>query len=501
MKLTLGTPAVRSARADALVVTVFEGDRKIAGPADAATSTALGKLMTAAGGFSGKAGKTLAMPSPPRYGARTVVFVGLGRKGRDLAEMTRRAAGTALSKAGTFGGKSLVFLPPAGEAEIVAAACEGFLLADYAFERHRTPAAGAGAGAKKAEKSVTVACPAAAKAAVTRELASLRSVASAVALARDLGNEPANVLTPIRMAEEALALARARAKDGITCQVLGLKEIEKLGMGAYLAVARGSIHEPRFIHLTWKPKKRTGQRVALVGKGLCFDSGGLSIKPAAGMEDMKHDMCGAAAVIGLFRCLPDLGIGHEVHGFVAACENMPSGSACRPGDIVRSMAGRTIEILNTDAEGRLTLVDAITYALRTEPDVMVDLATLTGACAVALGEASGIMSNDDALREALWASSDATGERAWPLPLFEDYRGQILADHADTKNLGDRFGGALTAGLFMQEWVPSSLPWAHMDIAGSAWTGKEQGYCPKGATGIGVRTLAHWLRGLTDAKA
>ena len=495
MKLTLGTPSVRSARADALVVTVFEGSRSVAGPLDAATASALSKLMAAGGGFSGKLGKVLTMPSPARFGARTVAFVGLGRKGRDLAEMTRRAAGTAQGKSGTFGAKSLVFLPPAEDAATVAAACEGFLLADYTFGRHQTTPASGAQAKKPAEKAVTVACPASAKAELTRQLPALRSLASAVALARDLGNEPANILTPVRMAEEAVALAKSRAKDGITCQVLGLKEIEKLGMGAYLAVARGSAHEPRFIHLTYRPKKRTGQRVALIGKGLTFDSGGISIKPAAAMDEMKHDMCGAAAVIGLFRCLPDLGIGHEVHGFVAACENMPSGTAFRPGDIVRSMAGRTIEVLNTDAEGRLTLVDAITYALRAEPDVMVDLATLTGACVVALGEASGIMSNDAALRDALWKSSDATGERAWPLPLFEDYMTQVKSEIADTKNLGERGGGALTAGLFLQAWVPDSVPWAHMDIAGSAW-GKEQPYCPKGATGIGVRTLAHWLRGL-----
>lgn len=208
------------------------------------------------------------------------------------------------------------------------------------------------------------------------------------------------------------------------------------------------------------------------------------------------DMCGSAAVLGLFRCLPDLGIPQEVHGFIASTDNMPSGSAIKPGDIVRSMSGRTIEVINTDAEGRLTLVDAITQALRTKPDVVIDLATLTGACAVALGAATGIMSNDRELQDALVASSDATGERAWPLPLFADYEPQLQSEFADVKNVGERYGGALTAGLFIQQWVPEGLPWAHLDIAGSAWTGAELPYCPKGATGIGVRTLAHWLGSL-----
>ena len=488
MKLNLGPAAAEASKVDVLAVPVFEGG-SVEGMVGKPAARSIGRALSSAQ-FSGKEGKTLVVAAPAGVAARAVMLIGLGRRGRDTAEATRRAAGTALGKASEASMRRIAFAPPSADAAVIAAACEGFLLADYTFSKYKS------ANGKKdsPEKTVTVACSADAKAAVTAELPLLRSLAAGVKTARDLGNEPANVLTPIQLAEEAMAVARERKADGVKCQVLGLKEIEKLGMGAYLAVARGSVNEPRFIHLTWTPKRRTGRKVALVGKGLCFDSGGISIKPAGGMEDMKHDMCGAATVVGLFRCLPDLGVGHEVHGFIAACENMPSGSACRPGDIVKSMSGRSIEIINTDAEGRLTLVDAMQYAMQGNPDVMIDLATLTGACAVALGEASGIMSNDPALRDALWRSSDATGERAWPLPLFEDYKGQIKSEHADVKNLGDRFGGALTAGLFLQEWVPATLPWAHLDIAGSAWTGRELSYCPKGATGIGVRTLAHWLR-------
>lgn len=442
--------------------------------------------------FGGKAGKSVAVAAPAGLG-RIVLFVGLG-KGRDALEMTRRAAGIALGKCSDLSARRLVVVAPHADGPSAVATAEGLLLADYEFVRHKTKAKKDGKVAKKDEIVVGVVLDAAARKALRAELPRLESISAGVKFARDLGNEPSNILTPTRLAEAAQKLARERRSDGISCKVLGLAEIKKLGMGSYLAVAQGSREEPRFIHLTWKPKgRRRGKRVALVGKGLCFDSGGISIKPAGGMEDMKFDMCGAAAVLGVFRCLPDLGIAHEVHGFVAATDNMPSGSAMKPGDIVTSMSGRTIEIINTDAEGRLTLVDAVTYAARHEPDVIVDLATLTGACVVALGAATGIMANDPDLRAALCSSSDATGERAWPLPLFDDYKVQLKSEYADVKNLGNRGGGAITAGLFIQEWIPEGIPWAHMDIAGSGWADSESAYARKGATGVGVRTLAHWL--------
>jgi leucyl aminopeptidase len=487
VKLVVATFSAASVRADLLAVTVFEGGKSPQGEIPAAAHKALAAVIRSTS-FNGKDGKSVLVPAPRGIGAGALLLVGLGREGRDLAEATRRAAGTTLTKAGELAARKVAFVPPDGPATLVLAAAEGFHLADYAFTRYKT------SSSAKTAVSVMVHAPKISLAAAKKGLARVFAVASATKLARDLGNEPANIMTPARLAGAAEDVARLRRKDGVTCEVLDQAAIEKLGMGAYLAVGWGSANKPRFIHLTYVPKgagKR--RRVALVGKGLCFDSGGISIKPAANMEDMKYDMCGAAAVIALFSCLPDLGVAHEVHGYVAATENMPSGAAVRPGDIVTSMAGRTIEVINTDAEGRLTLVDAITYALRSKPDVVVDLATLTGACAVALGEATGIMANDDALRDALCDASDAVGERAWPLPLFEDYRSQLKSEHADVKNLGDRYGGALTAGLFLAEWVPRDLPWAHLDIAGSAWVGRDLACCPKGATGIGVRTLAAWL--------
>lgn len=488
MRLSFGTSDPKSVKADLLAVPVFEGGglperlKRHAGVAAALKAAA----------FKGKAGKSVLQPAPRGLAARSLLFVGLGRASGDVLEAVRRAAGIALAKSRDNAAPAVAFVDPGSTAAHAAAAAEGFHLADYSFTRHKT-------GPQSPSKtSVTIVTdPASAKAAKS-QLKQIEAVTGGVKAARDLGNEPSNILTPAELGERAIALARLRAKDGLTCRVLGPAEIKRKGMGAFLAVAAGSSHEPRFIHLTYKPRSGSqGRRVALVGKGLTFDSGGISIKPAAGMEEMKFDMCGAAAVLGVFHCIADLGLRHEVHGFIAACDNMPSGSAVKPGDVVKSMAGRTIEVVNTDAEGRLTLVDAITEALAHRPSVVVDLATLTGACAVALGSASGIMSNDDALRDALVASSRATGERAWPLPLFEDYKPQLKSETADVKNLGDRYGGALTAGLFIQEWVPEDLPWAHLDIAGSAWTLSELPCCPKGATGIGVRTLVHWLRGLS----
>ena len=504
MKLSLQAADANLSRAHLVAIPVVEGSGVAAPGLERGLRRKL-EALRAGVDFAGKRGKSVALAAPAGLG-KIVLFVGLG-KNTDTLEMARRLGGIALGKCSDLGATRLIVVPPHVNGDIAFAVSEGLLLADYEFIRHKT--SGAKASKAKGKKSpakpevlASLILTSEARTSVRSELPLLEALASGVKLARDLGNEPSNILTPAALAAAAVDIARLHAKDGVSCKVLGLKEIEKLGMGSFLAVAKGSREEPKLIHLTYKPPVSRGKdrgvarRVVLIGKGLCFDSGGISIKPAASMEDMKFDMCGAAAVLGVFRSLPGLGIAHEVHGIVAATENMPGGAAVKPGDIVKSMAGRTIEVINTDAEGRLTLVDALTYSLQCKPEVIVDLATLTGACAVALGEASGIMSNDDGLREALCRSSDATGERAWPLPLFDDYKSQLRSDYADVKNLGDRYGGALTAGLFIQEWVPEGMPWAHMDIAGSAWVGKAHAYGPTGATGIGVRTLAHWLKSL-----
>jgi leucyl aminopeptidase len=493
VKLKISGPDATSLKADLLAVCVFQGEKTPAGEwspaADRQLRTLLGKS-----GFSGKAGSVQAASAPSSFAAPRLLLIGLGKEGKvQELEVARRAAGTFLGKLAEHGAASGAFVAPGSSAGSSLAAAEGVLLAEYSFTRHQSEGSGSGG-----TKTLTLAVPAKAKAAVQRDLKMVTAIARGTCAARDFGNEPSNIMTPVEMARRAKAMARKRAKDGLSCKILGPAEIKKQQMGAFLAVAQGSEIPPRFIHLVYKPKgaSKKRKRVAIVGKGLTFDSGGISIKPAGGMEDMKFDMCGSATVLGLFEALPDLGVQHEVHGFIATCDNMPSGSAYKPGDVVTSMAGRTIEVLNTDAEGRLTLVDAITYALKTKPDVMVDLATLTGACAIALGSATGIMANDHDLEQALMASAEETGDRSWPLPLFEDYKSQLVSSVADVKNLGERFGGALTAGLFLSLWVPEDLPWAHMDIAGSGWAGSNSSLCPKGATGTGVRTLGHWLRHL-----
>lgn len=497
MKLKIGGADAASLKADLIAVGVYQDEVAPAGEWSPEAARQLQALITKAG-FGGQAGKARASASPTGFAAPRLLLIGLGRESvQDTVEQARRLGGWSLGKMGEHGASSVVVVPPDGQAATAAGCCEGVILADYAFTARK----GKGDGSKPpkaAESTVTVAVSDAARSATKREVKILEDVARGTKLARDLGNEPSNVLTPEELAKRAQAIVRGRASEGLSCKVLGPAEIKKKKMDAFLSVAQGSDLPPRFIHLVYKPKKKTkdSQRVAIVGKGLTFDSGGISLKPGAGMEDMKYDMCGSATVLGLFEALPGLGCIHEVHGFVAACDNMPSGKSYKPGDIIGSMAGKTIEIINTDAEGRLTLADALTYAQTTKPDVMIDLATLTGACAIALGGATGIMSTNKDLQDALHEASDATGELAWPLPLFEDFKPQLKSDFADLKNLGDRYGGALTAGLFLGEFVSEDLPWAHMDIAGSGWSAKDGAYTPKGGTGVGVRTLSHWLRGL-----
>jgi leucyl aminopeptidase len=272
-------------------------------------------------------------------------------------------------------------------------------------------------------------------------------------------------------------------------------------MGAFLGVAAGSQQPPKFIHLTYRPAGRPRRRVAIIGKGITFDAGGLDLKTAEGMLRMKDDMSGAAAVLGLMRAVPRLRPPVEVHGLIAATENMPSGSALRPGDVLRAMNGTTIEVGNTDAEGRLTLADALAYAARhVKPDAVIDVATLTGACVVALGPlCAGLFANDQRLADRLLAAADRAGERVWQLPLIEEYREQLKSEVADLNNVGQRGGGAITAALFLREFA-GDLRWAHLDIAGPAFTEKELPLAAKGGTGIAVRTLLAYILGEAQAR-
>jgi len=316
-------------------------------------------------------------------------------------------------------------------------------------------------------------------------------IAEAVYLARDLASAPSNAMTPSVMAQKAREMARRRK---ISCRVLGREMMRKMGMNALLAVASGSHQEPQFIILEYRGTSGKGKPIVLVGKGLTFDSGGISIKPAEKMDEMKMDMSGGAAVMAAVMAAADLKLPLHVVGFIPATENLPGGGAYKPGDIIRSYSGKTIEVLNTDAEGRLILADALAYAVRLNPAAVVDVATLTGACVVALGdEVIGMLGTDDGLKNEIRAAADETGERVWELPLWENYHEQIKSDIADYKNTGGRFAGAITAAAFLSKFVGEN-PWVHLDIAGPAWTSKEKPCIPKGASGIPVRLLVEFLR-------
>ncbi len=373
-----------------------------------------------------------------------------------------------------------------GVADKVRAIAEGVWLGLYNFDKYRTEKE----KKRRALRSVTIMVTSrrdleAAEAAV----AQARAAAEGVHLARDLGNEPGNVCTPEYLADQASALA----SDRLAVTVMDKAAIEAAGFSGLLAVNQGSAREPRFIVLEYHGGGNEAP-VALVGKGLTFDSGGISIKPASKMDEMKFDMCGAAAVLGIFKAAAAMELSMNLLGVIAATENLPGGGAYKPGDIIRSYKGITIEVQNTDAEGRIILADALAYATERKPLEIIDFATLTGACLIALGEhASGLMGNSDKLVKALQKSGEYTHDRAWPLPMYEEYQEQIKSEIADIKNIGGREAGPITAACFLSRFV-GDVPWAHLDIAGTAWNMKGSDIAAKGATGAGVRLVVDYLR-------
>jgi leucyl aminopeptidase len=421
--------------------------------------------------------------------ARRVVVVGLGKRVDLSLETVRRAAAAGLRRARDLGARSAAIevlgdrLPARARAH---ATTEGALLGAYTFDRYKR---------EKADKRVESLTVVEADGRRRREAADGTRTgeifAEATCFARDLVNSPANDVHPTHLARVAAQIAK-EARLGV--KVFDRAACQTMGMGLFLGVAAGSEQPPKFIHLTYTPPGRRRRRVAVIGKGITFDSGGLDLKPAEGMLRMKDDMSGAAAVLAVMRALPRLQPAVEVHGLIAATENMPSGAAIRPGDILRAMNGTTVEIGNTDAEGRLTLADALCYARdRVRADEIVDLATLTGACVVALGPlCSGLFANDQALADRVLRAAEAAGERVWQLPLIDDYREHLKSDVADFNNVGPRGGGAITAGLFLSEFA-GDTPWAHLDIAGPAFVEKDTPTGPKGATGTPVRTLLAYL--------
>jgi leucyl aminopeptidase len=370
------------------------------------------------------------------------------------------------------------------------AVCEGTLLGGYTFDHYKTKDRDERFGFT----GMTLLLPKGAnrKDAVAKIVGTV-ALCRGVSLARDLVSHPGNVATTGYLADTARELA---TRHKLTCKILEMDELERMGMNALLAVGKGSAEPPRLIVLEYRGAGEKVRPVVMIGKGITFDSGGISIKPGAGMEEMKTDMAGGAAVLGAMDAAAGLGLPVNLVAIIPTAENMPDGRAYKPGDVVTSLSGTTIEITNTDAEGRLVLCDALHFAQRYKPAVMIDLATLTGACVVALGhEASGLMGNDQRLVNALKKAGEMCGERVWELPLWDGYGETMKSDIADLKNAGSRDGGSITAGWFLKQFVGTTR-WVHLDIAGTAWSDKARPCAPKGATGVGVRLLIEYLRSL-----
>ena len=448
----------------------------LAASLDAACGGALSRAMAAAE-FSAKKGQTCTVLAPGA-GLQRVVLVGVGAPEDHTLRGMEEAGGVAAAALMRDGQAALaVDGMPAGHA---VAAALGASLRSYRFDKYRTKD-GADGKPKLAMLQVLTDDPAAAGAAFP----GAKALADGAALARDLISEPPNVLNPATMAERCLALTAL----GVQVEVLGPAELEEKGFGSLLAVSQGSVNEPRVVVMQWMGGTPGERPVCAVGKGVTFDTGGISIKPAAGMGDMKWDMAGAGAVVGLMAALAGRRARANVVGLVGLVENMPSGSAMRPGDVVRSLSGQTVEVLNTDAEGRLVLADVIWYAHdRFSPAITVDFATLTGAIIVSLGhEYAGLFSNDDTLAARLIAAGGAANEPVWRMPLGDAYDKMIRSDIADMKNIGGRPGGAIIGAQFVQRFVRG--PWAHLDIAGMAWSTKDTATVPKGATAFGLRLM------------
>jgi leucyl aminopeptidase len=459
---------------------------------DQATGGAASKAASAAS-FTGRKGQSCPILAPSGTGLSRLVLIGLGKAGDLTAFGVEDAGGAAYSAmandaAGTIDARGAGALG----AEAATRAALGAVLRSYRFDKYRTK--------EKPEDKPKLAKLVVMSDEATKAKAAwpaARAVADGVFLARDLVSEPPNVLTPAEMADRCLALKSL----GLTVEVLGPKEMKKLGFGALLGVAQGSANEPRMVVMQWhgagggKPAKGTKaakgtKPLAFIGKGVTFDTGGISIKPAAGMEDMKWDMAGAGTVVGLMAALAGRKAKVDAVGLVGLVENMPSGTAMRPGDVVTTASGQTVEVLNTDAEGRLVLADVMWYCKqRFDPAFMIDLATLTGAIIISLGhDHAGLFANDDALAQTLIAAGKTTGEAVWRMPLGDAYDKLLKSDIADMKNIGGRAGGSITAAQFLQRFV-DGCPWAHLDIAGTAWSSKDKPTTPKGATAFGVRLL------------
>lgn len=508
MNITVKRGKIEETSADALILFGFSDLKALsraAASVDRAAKGALSKFLKEER-WRAEAGEVVILPTLGKIPAKKIVCVGLGTARECSLEGVRRGVGSAIAKFRSAHVRSfaagLCEVKGASLQECARALAEGALLASYRYDKYKETVL------KKREEKGTQEFSI-----IERDAKKLRAIetgvaraalyARATAYARDLVNEPASICTPKHLVEHARKIAEANSKH-IRVEVFDRAEANRRGMGAFLAVAQGAAEEPYFIHLSYKPAashkpkaiSHKLKKIALVGKGITFDSGGLQIKPDSAMQTMKLDMSGAAAVLAVFSVLSELAPPHEIHGCIAATENMPGGKAYKPGDIVRAMNGKTIEIGHTDAEGRVTLADSLSFATKFRPDAIIDLATLTGACMVALGEeVGGVMSNNRKLADKVLAAGVRAGERLWELPLIPEYKKLVQSHVADLRNSSStRYGGAITAGLFLEEFV-AGIPWVHLDIAGPAYAERDTvPYVPLGGTGFGTRTVLELLR-------
>ncbi len=499
MKVTVKRDKFNKAKVDVLIVPIYQDTPLEAESSAAQLDASLDGLLRDyldSRDFSATLNSTTLLRTRGGVPAPRVLLVGLGKPDATTVDRLRQASASAATTVQKLGVASMAMLLPASELDVVTqaqAVTEGALMGLYTLKTYKTLEEESDNKTQLSELQL-LASDNSAQQALSRGVKRGEIIAQAVSLARDLSNSPGNDINPSYLANTAKQMAK---QTSLKCKIMSQDDMKKLKMGCLLGVAQGSVQPPVLIMLDHAPNGTSETPVVLVGKGITFDSGGISIKPAANMEDMKMDMSGGAAVLGAMQALAQLEHPRRVVGLVPASENLPSGEAIKPGDIIRAMSGKTVEVINTDAEGRLVLADALSYAVEyLKPERMIDLATLTGAVVVALGaHATGMMGTDEDMMAILKTSGEQTAERVWQLPLFEDYSKQIKSDFADIKNVGGREAGSITGGAFLKEFV-GDIPWVHLDIAGTAWTRATHPYVPKGATGVGIRLLIDALEAL-----
>lgn len=496
MQIKVKKGKLTDAETQAVILALCEGENTL--PAEAlAVDMKTGGLIREilkSGDFEARPGQVSVLYTKKLPHAKRIALVGLGRKKDITPEKLRRAYAKVMQQLRSLKMKKAATsldwnLLPDQKNKLTAAVAEGARLGLYRYTPYKT--------VERDEinemRQLEIIAGEEDYKFVLDEIRKSNIILDAVCFARDLVSAPGNEMTPTIMARHAVKIAK---RKNITCKILDKGKLQTLGMNALLGVASGSHQPPKFIILEYKGEKKDAAPVALVGKGLTFDSGGISLKPAEKMDEMKMDMSGGAAVMAIIMAAADLKIPLNIVGLIPATENMPGGSALKPGDILKSYSGQTIEVVNTDSEGRLILADALFYATKYKPSAVIDIATLTGACIVALGEeVTGMMGNDENMKKEILQAAKTTGEMVWELPLWEHYAELIKSDIADYKNNAGRMAGAITAAAFLSKFV-GDCPWVHLDIAGPAWTSKDRPYIPKGASGVSVRLLIEYLQNI-----